>query len=101
MFPWADFIADQDFYQDEDENLWHAENCYYDRENDQWIVFGDTFESFRKKLNPMRSINHYNEVAEYMLILSLNELGKSFLIIDNYITQSQVYVTARPQNDTL
>ena len=49
----------------------------------------------------MRSINHYNEVAEYMLILSLNELGKSFLTIDNYVTQSQVYVSARPQNNTL
>ena len=50
-------------------------------------LFGDSFESFRKKLDPMRSINHYNEVAEYMLILSLNELGKSFLTIDNYVTQ--------------
>ena len=101
LFPWADFIADQDFYQDEDENLWHEENCYYDREDDQWIVLGDSFEIFRKKLDPMRSINHYNGVAEYMLILSLNELGKSFLIIDSYITQNQVYATARPQNNTL
>lgn len=101
LFPWADFIADPDFYQSEDENLWLEENCYYDREEKQWIVWGDSFESFRKKLDPMRSINHYNEVAEYMLILSLNELGKSFLTIDNYVTQSQVYVSARPQNNTL
>ena len=40
------------------------------------IVLGDTFEEFRKKLNPMRSIDHAGEVAEYMMILTLNELGK-------------------------
>lgn len=101
LFPWADFIADPDFYQSEDENLWLEENCYYDQEEKQWIVWGDSFENFRKKLDPMRSINHYNEVAEYMLILSLNELGKSFLTVDNYVTQSQVYVLARPQNNNL
>lgn len=101
LFPWADFIADPDFYQSEDENLWLEENCYYDQEEKQWIVWGDSFENFRKKLDAMRSINHYNEVAEYMLILSLNELGKSFLTVDNYVTQSQVYVLARPQNNNL
>ena len=61
------------------------------------IVGVDSFEEFRKKLNPMRSINHSGEVAEYMLTLSINELGRSFLTIDDYISQDQPYTKAVPE----
>lgn len=69
LFPWADFSADEDYFEENDESLWKEYNCYYDKEEDDWIVVGDSFEEFRRKLRPMRSIDHVGEVAEYMLIL--------------------------------
>lgn len=99
LFPWADFEADEDFYLEEDESLWHEYHCYYDKEDEEWLIVGDSFEEFRKKLNPMRSINHSGEVAEYMLTLSINELGRSFLTIDDYISQDQPYTKAVPEEE--
>lgn len=60
---------------------------------------GDTFEEFRRKLNPMRSIDHSGEVAEYMMKLSLNELGKSFLNVDKFVSQNQPYTDTRPKGE--
>ena len=44
----------------------------------------------------MRNIEHSGEVAEYMLVLSLNELGKAFLRIDKFVSQNQPYIDVRP-----
>ena len=51
--------------------------------------------SFVEKLDPMRSIDHLGEVAEYMLVLSLNELGRAFLNVDKFVSQNQPYIKAR------
>lgn len=100
LFPWADFSADEDFFEDYDEVLWRQYHCYYDDEDDEWLIVGDTFEEFRKKLDPMRSKDdHCGETAEYMLILSLNDLGKSFLKVNDFVSQNQSYTVARPQED--
>ena len=45
----------------------------------------------------MRSIDYSGEVAEYMLTLSINELGRSFLTIDEYISKEQPYTKAVPE----
>ena len=97
LFPWANFSADEDFFEDNDEALWREYHCYYDEEDDEWVNVGDTFEEFRRKLDPMRSIIHSGEVAEYMLVLSLNELGRSFLNVDQFVSQNQPYIMARPK----
>ena len=97
LFPWANFSADEDFYEESDRNIWRQYNCYYDKEDGEWLVVGDTFEEFRKKLNPMRSVDYLGEIAEYMLILSLNELGKAFLNVDKFVSQDQPYTDTRPE----
>lgn len=99
LFPWADFSADEDFYEENDEELWREDHCYYDREDDEWINVGDSFEEFCKELYPMRSIDLSGEVAEYMLVLSLNDLGKSFLKVNEFVSQNQMYTVARPQEN--
>lgn len=99
LFPWADFSADEDFFAEDDESHWRDLCCFYDREDDKWLCVGETFEEFRKKLRPMRSINHSGEVAEYMMILSLNSLGRSFLAVDEFVSKSQPYTKARPKED--
>ncbi|MBO8426765.1 MAG: DUF4365 domain-containing protein [Firmicutes bacterium] len=97
LFPWANFSADGDFFEDQDEALWREYHCYYDKEDREWLIVGDTFEEFREKLDPMRSIDHSGEVAEYMMILSLNELGEAFLKVDEFVSRPQHYSEARPE----
>lgn len=99
LFPWANFSADEDFFEEHDELMWREYHWHYDKEDDEWLHVGDTFEEFRKKLSPMRSINHSGEVAEYMMKLSLNELGKSFLDIDEFVSQSHPYTGTRPKGE--
>ena len=101
LFPWANFTADEDFFYDSDKDLWRELHCFYDEEDDEWLNVGDSFEEFRRKLNPMRSINYSGEVAEYMMILSLNELGESFLNVDKFVSYNQPYSGTRPigEND--
>ena len=97
LFPWAIFSADEDFFEENDKFNWHEHHCFYDSEVGEWICVGDTFEEYRRKLSPMRSINHSGEVAEYMMVLSLNELGRSFLNVDEFVSQNRPYVEVRPK----
>lgn len=99
LFPWANFSADEDYYEDYDEALWREYHCYYDKEDDEWLIVGDTFDEYRKKLDPLRSIDHSGEVAEYMLVLSLNDLGRSFLKVNEFVSQIQVYAETRPKGN--
>lgn len=99
LFPWADFSADEEFYEDYDEAMWREYNCHYDNEDDEWLVVGDDFEEYRQKLSPMRSIDHAGEVAEYMLVLSLNDLGESFLRVNEFVSQNQAYAGTRPKGE--
>lgn len=99
LFPWAEFYPDEDFYWEQDVSLWKKLHCYYDKENDEWINVGMPFEKFRDSLEPMRFINHSNEVAEYMLILKLNDLGKAFLKVNSFVSQDQAYSELRPKKE--
>lgn len=96
LFPWASFRADEDYFLENDEELWRELNCVYDQEEDEWLVVGDSFEEYRKKLDPMRSVNYSGEVAEYMMTLGLNELGKSFLYVDSFVSNNHPYADIRP-----
>lgn len=98
LFPWADFRADPDFYYDEDLELWHQLHCHYER-GTGWVQVGDSFIEFRSKLDPMRSVNYSGELAEYMLELSLNELGESFLLLDGYLSKERPYTKIRPEEE--
>lgn len=100
LFPWADFAVDHDFYEDDDLQLWHQYECYYDGESGEWLQVGDSFEEFRSvldSLDPVRAIDHGGEVAEYMLNLQINDLGRSFLAVDDYLIGEGLYSRARPK----
>ena len=38
-------------------------------------------------------------VAEYMMKLDLNDLGKAFLRVDEFVSNNQAYVGARPKGE--
>lgn len=71
-------------------------HCWYDKESGDWLVVGDSFEEFRATLDPVRYIDRAGEVTEYMMVLSLNELGRSFLQVDEFVSKNQPYVETRP-----
>lgn len=96
LFPWANFAIDEDFYEANDEEQWRDLCCVYDEEEDEWIEVGESFEEFRESLGQIRGIDHSGEVEEYMLVLSLNELGESFLNIDRYVSEPRPYSQIRP-----
>jgi len=97
LFPWANFTADADFYYEEDQEQWKKLHCYYDPEENKYIRVGDSFSEFRSKLDPMRCIDYSGELAEYMLILSLNDLGEAFLLLDEYASKERPYSDAKPK----
>ena len=99
LFPWANFSADEEFFEEHDESLWRELHCHYDKEDGEWLNVGDTFDEFQRKLDPMRSIDHAGEVAEYMMKLGLNDLGKAFLRVDEFVSKNQAYVGARPKGE--
>ena len=49
----------------------------------------------------MRNVSHAGEVAEYMMVLSLNKLGKAFLEVNNFVSQNQPYADTRPKSMNL
>jgi len=95
LFPWADFHANEGFFEEYDESDWKEYHCFFDKEDGVWLNVGDSFEEYREKLSPMRSINYSGEVAEYRMFLSLNALGKSFLKVEEFVSTPKVYVDAR------
>ncbi|GLB61782.1 MULTISPECIES: DUF4365 domain-containing protein [Bacillaceae] len=85
LFPWANFSVDEDFYEEYDEAELLADNAVWDKEEGEYIVFGDIQEwkQERTDIRPYAILS--GEVASYRLYLSLNELGSSFLLLDNYL----------------
>lgn len=99
LFPWANFKVDDEFYEGWDEEIWRELHCYYDAEESRWIEVGKSYEEFRKSLENIRSINHSGEVDEFMLVLSLNELGEAFLTMDDYVSKPHLYSSARAEGE--
>ncbi len=97
LFPWADFSIDEEYYENSDYEQWLESENYYDDEEGKYFVIGDSFEEYRSSLPPIRGIDHRGEVSEFMLIMRLNDLGKSFLTVDRYISDPQLYSDTKPQ----
>lgn len=77
LFPWCKAQLDQDFYDD---------NCQeYDGDYREclWDEYGQS--------EPLPEIYPYaesmNEIEHYRLKLTLNKIGKSFLVLSNYLAQ--------------
>jgi hypothetical protein len=80
LFPWADFYIDDDFYEESDENDYHA-------------TYGEhppySFREFRDHLPDVRAIDLNGEVHLYRFELSLNEIAQSFLVLHDFLEGGQ------------
>ena len=93
LFPWADINIDEEFY---DENM--EEDLYYRRDTTErelaarWGIKGAELEKYSDrppKIYPYR--NGAGEVDFYRLKLSLNQVGKAFLEMENFLETGKCY----------
>lgn len=89
FFPWADLSIDGLFYDDYDRNQWKLECGSYDKESGTVFCYEDFSEWAERHLpKGLRPYEDNGEVAFWRLELTLNELGKAFMRIDNYLSHA-------------
>ncbi|MDN5599536.1 MAG: DUF4365 domain-containing protein [Brachybacterium sp.] len=96
LFAWADLDVHGETYDDAEREEYEAECSFWD-EGEQF--FRETFEDWRRE-RVAREIRPYmnasGEVDFFRLELSLNDLGKSFLIVDQFAAKGARQLTSEP-----
>lgn len=86
FFPWADFSLDMEAHEHGARGTWGSE-CYLGRDSETGHVyysmpFDEWYTPPEESIVP---VSEDGETASYSLLLTLNEFGKSFLMIDKYL----------------
>ena len=93
LFAWADARVHEETYDDAEYDQYEAE-CSIWAEGDQF--FSESFDDWRRPL-VARGIRPYlnaaGEVDYYRLELTLNELGRSFLVVDRFAMEGKQQLT--------
>lgn len=89
LIPWAEFTMDEDAYEQFMEECWDCE-CYrgYDRE-DGVTYHTMPFSDFYEPPEGIVPVSENGETEGYRLILSLNELGKAFVLMDDHLREDE------------
>lgn len=87
LFAWADLDVHEETYDDAEYDQYEAECSIWD-EDDQF--FTESFDDWRRGrvangIRPYR--NAEGEVDYFRLELTLNDLGKAFLVVDKFATE--------------
>lgn len=90
LFPWADLEVDEEAYDDAEESQWELEEGVYDKEEGRYIVYGESFEDWRasRGLVGLRSHSEDGEVAYWTVCLTLNDIGRAFIALDDYLSDA-------------
>jgi hypothetical protein len=91
LFPWADLGVDEELYADKEAEFWELEEGVYDSEEGRTIMVGAGFEEWREMrgLTGLRSYDvEADELAHWRLVLQLNELGRSLLVVDGFVSSA-------------
>lgn len=107
LFPWAKIIIDTEFYEEYDDEAlldqdFEAALCTYPSsvgaifDRDRFCyVYPEDCPSIEEWMRDINNIRPYRvgagEVAFYQLVLELNDVGKSFLILDDFINNVNFY----------
>jgi hypothetical protein len=92
IFPWADYEVDEEAYRADQEVIWSAE-CYGWTDDETGEVyytepFSDYYSPPPEGLVP---VSNDGEVAHYRIILSLNDFGKSFITVDDCLSEDDSF----------
>ncbi|WP_461635067.1 DUF4365 domain-containing protein [Glutamicibacter soli] len=96
LFAWADLDVHEETYDDAEYNM-YEEECSIRDEGDQFFL--ESFDDWRRErvakgIRPYTNIS--GEVDCFRLELFLNDLGKSFLIVDEFATKGARQLTSEP-----
>lgn len=88
LFPWANIEIDEEFYE---------KNCYYETLDDESLsIILDNGIELQKSYNPINKIYPYTnaagEVDFYRLKLTLNQIGKAFIEMENFLNTGKFYL---------
>lgn len=93
LFAWADVDVHEETYEDAEYDQYQTECSIWD-EGDQY--FTESFDDWRRGLVAKGTRPYKNaagEVDYYRLELALNELGRSFLVVDEFATNGLPQLT--------
>ncbi|MDQ6879386.1 MAG: DUF4365 domain-containing protein [Candidatus Dormibacteraeota bacterium] len=86
LFPWADVSLHEETYDEADREQYEAECVFYD-EGDRIVTQNyDEWANGRRVTDLRPYANEAGEVDRWRLELTLNQLGKAFLIVDEFAT---------------
>jgi|SRR5450755_1209115 len=85
FFPWADYNLDADAHEEGAREEWMNE-CYSGRDDETGkIYYSMPFNEWYKPQEGIVPVSGDGETASYSLLLSLNDFGRSFLTLDEYL----------------
>jgi len=86
LFPWAEFQIDEEFYEEGDNNNFLSEHDIWDSEEKKYIGTIIDYHEYKADLSKIRPIVcGSGEIHLYRLEFSLNALGKSFLVVNDFL----------------
>lgn len=85
FFPWADFSLDLESHEEQARGRWESESHSWKDDETGAIYYSTSFNEWYHPQEGLVPVSENGETASYSLLLSLNEFGKSFLIIDDYL----------------
>ncbi len=91
LFPWADVTVDAEKYDAYDEQQWHDDCGVWDPEEGRYTLHHDEYKDWRRGRPRIRPYTiSAGELALFQLELSLSEIGKAYLSLDEYLTEGIV-----------
>lgn len=89
LYPWSEFIIDDEFYYDEEYDFFMENYGIWDPDDKCYIGARENFCDVRPAANVIRPINTGGgEINLYRLEFTLNEIGESFILLDKYLDDS-------------
>jgi hypothetical protein len=95
LFAWADVAIHEHNYDDAAYDQYEAECVRYE---DDGRYYGETFEEWQETRTAREGLHPYREdgeIAYWRLELTLNELGRAFLLIDQSATDGDPQLTVQ------
>lgn len=88
LFPWATMTIDESTYDAADEDAWTTACGIWDSEDKRYIGHTMSFAEWRgDREDKLRPYDNNGEVASWRLELELNELGRAFISVDDYLLE--------------
>jgi hypothetical protein len=86
LFPWAKIEVHEPTYDQADEDRWEQDEGIWDSEEGRYIVYGASFEDWRKRQpSGLHPYEDNGEVARWRLQLTLGPVGEAFLVLHEFL----------------